>query len=1302
MYNFKEFFSKNYDFQILLEAVRGRYSKKPVLYDNEDLDFLYQLDQKDWISALKARYMKAWELLRSRQKIRSSIIKEMLSYVKQSNFLQTRDVNGKKQRKFLIDTNNINEFKKFLLDLGDKYDSYGNKTEVADPSEINKRKVWLDILFDEYDIESVSTRGSIDNQRAIRDLIYEIVKRIVIYVKGGDDEKYTVNGRSIKFYINRFIQKLETTKGEEHHLKTNLENLSKIYGKEINFEKSGRYGFDLSSPKKIRTIEGNKKITVYGSGVVKDGRIYGYIFPKENSIKDSLNRLLVLNYQRHLPNKMGSGDLPTDSPEHGHEITYKIIRSKKGQITKFEDKFAFNSYKTNFSNYIKRFLDNNENIEWTSFKLEPIFEGSVNPEQEKEEMESGIWLVKYILGKSATEEEISNSSIDNKLKQIFHNNYEKEIEPFKKNGKLTIDAIRNATNYSNVRKNRKLKDMFCEYFAKIRATNVIKSQVEGVTPIYGPKILGYLSTGDAEKDAEIMKKELELLDDKDKEELKNILGDADWEKFVKTGRLPYKIDEKKKKILVGKFDPPIILPHITMGSGPDKISFPLINPGSYISQLGILDPKREREINRIKKSIESKIDSDESLKNLNLDSIQDLEFLKTEIEKKQNIKVSIKSVDKLIEFLKRQEIAEKNKVTTPRSSSIVGANGEPVDQVVKFHRTNNYGHGKKGTILPGHRPVSGGFSPSAPSWAKTKIGYYKIFPMGSVVMGGSSTLIDDKTWRSVQKLFDKRPELKPEEIQPMKMKRFKISSSALNFEESIDLSKFQIIKEAEEEDRTAEGAKKGRTGQSFIHSNSKNWINIEPTKNDDDPADITGWNDIIKGINKSLLEGKFGSYEGEYWVKKYLLEPENLEKLHDDIVYEFYNNATDPSLYTHGGRQSRAASIVGILLQSKFKGAEARKRRTGSSKPIKKEEPKEDVSINTIKIMDRDFFKNIFIDFKRYQEFDLPNGKQYVPRIMRTPGGKPESFTFRGYKPYNADSEENIEDYLNNYSQILGLQIEKINEQNAQKIKEIIEKEKNTLLEYWNEVFPKIREYIEKSLSTLGITNVNDTPSILKYLSLSDTYTKKRINDLYSNKINLIENKYKELTAGSAGTQPNILNTNIEIEKGINEISEFIEDVNKTLKDFDLKISTIKIPPKTEKSSTEWKPSFKHKELPIKYDKNLHPMLNWYNMIVSTLKYMGHSVDHDPANLRMSLLKFLGIQRGGISSLRTNDLRFSVHLFLDKLDDNINNFIKIVNTNLDSLPIPDKNKKVIKDTAPALNGLINKLKQNLIKILSEK
>lgn len=305
----------------------------------------------------------------------------MIVAVKESGFLTRKS--EKEKRKFNIDENNIEEFKKFLLDLGDKYDSYGNNVEVVDPEEIKKRKNWLNLLFKEYDIENISTRGSIDNQRAIRDLIYEIIKRIVIYVKGGDEETYSVAGKNIKFYINRLIQKLETTKGERHHLSSKLENLSKVYKRPIYFEKYGKYGFDLSSPKKIKTIENNKVTTVYGTGSIKDGRISGYVFPKETSIKDSLNRLLVLNYQRHLPNESGIGDLPSDDPQHGYDISYKVIRSKTGKITKFEDKFAFDSYKTNFYNLIKRFIDNNENLEWTSYKVDDILEGSINPEKEK-------------------------------------------------------------------------------------------------------------------------------------------------------------------------------------------------------------------------------------------------------------------------------------------------------------------------------------------------------------------------------------------------------------------------------------------------------------------------------------------------------------------------------------------------------------------------------------------------------------------------------------------------------------------------------------------------------------------------------------------------------------------------------------------------------------------------------------------------------------------------------------------------------------------------------------------------------
>lgn len=1316
MYNFKEFFKRNYDFPILLEAYRGSYSKKPVLYDDEDLDFLYQFDQKNWVKALKYRYDLTWKALRRRQEVRNKIIREMLSEVKASQFVKPVEFKiqqgdkeeTRKSYKLYINSSNIEEFKKLILRLGESYDNYGNRIEMADPSELSRRKQWLDQLFDEYDIENIYTRGAKDNQRAIKDIIYEIIKRIVIYVKGGDEETYSVEGKNAKLYINRLIQKLETTKDEDHHIKAKLENLSEIYGKNIYFEKTGKYGFDLSNPRRVQTVEDGKKTILLRTGHGENG----YIFPKQPSIRDSLHRLYALNYHRHL------GELPTDDPNHTHDITYKSIQTVGGGKSGV-DQFSFNVLKNNISNDIKKFLLSKKSLDWYSGDIEGLLKASINPEDEKEKMVSGIWFVRSMLNDSANEEDIAKIS-PRRLKKIFHTPedlYDRGIEQNKENGKIGIKVLRWITSYQNVSNNRKLRDIFSDYFGQLRASDIIKSQ-----SAYGPKILSVNITGDPVKDAEIRKKELEKLDEKDRQELKSVLGEEDWEKFVKTGRLPYKIT--KKEIKVGKNPPPIILPHIKKGEGKDAIYFPLLRSGKYVRQIGI-SSEEDVQIEKLQSRIERQL-SDlevEDAEKYSLDSIEDLEKLEVVLEELGFSKIK-RQVEILIQKLKTKESTEKKIITTPRSSSIINSKGEEIP-IVKYHRTKKYEHGLRGTILAAPRPVASSSEPGAVAKKSKKIGIASIFPFDSPVLGPDGTLVDEKIWNFFKTDGKLDKSKYPENARPMKMIGYKISNNLegfdlspnpfrkggilgrnigenyfTNWQENIDLNKFLIIKENESEDETS-GPKKTTEKYNRV---GNIWWTIERSE----APNIYGYNDIIEGMKHSLLFGSFGGYDAESLAKNYYLQYENFQKVHDEIVKQFWENAEDVQLHYSKTRRERAASIMSKILQKKIpelEGSVSRKLRTGFEVKgdIKSKEFKPtDIELKDIKPLNieenKDLLKDIFLDFEHPLKIKDETG---VPRVWLTMGGKPFSFRGQAKLPKKAESEEpSFSEYLVVRSKILTFtmgSLSKVNSSNYTDIKNILVTERDNLIKYWGEIFNKIKDFYKSKLKTFSEVEL--------YFEGSNANTIQTIKRIYAQEIKTIEDSIK------SSTKEPIKGNNVErvyddnSPNGIKELEDIIDDINRLIQE----IPNFKISKKPNESTPDFHVTIN--PLVYKEDRDLPGLVNWFNMIVSILKSFRHVVTHEPGG--PSLLTFIATQKGGLSS-RLSDLRYPVHDFLNRIDKNIKDFVKILSdklkdnpnyieelrtTNRSKAQSLEQSKNLIKTLTPKLSDSVNKLKQNLITIL---
>lgn len=1325
MYNFKEFFKKNYDFSVLLEAYRGSYPKQPLLYDDEDLDFLYQLDQTDWSGALEYRYRMTWRALRKRQEIRNKIIREMLSAVKRSEFIKTTEVKTskgetRKSYKIYINRSNVDQFKKLIIDLGKSYDNYGDKSEAVDPKELSERKHWLDRLFDEYDIENLYTRGAKDNQRAIKDIIYEIIKRIVIYVKGGDNETYSFGGKNIKLYLNRLIQKLETTTDEEHHIKSKLENLSEIYGKDIYFEKTGKYGFDLSNPRIEKSVVTKRGKTTTQSNYRTGSGESGYIFPKRGAIDRSLYNLYGLNYHRHL------GELPTDDPNHQHDIVYKIIRT--GGV-EGKDQITYEVLKTALSNNIKKFLIAHRNLDWYS-DLDALLDRSIDPENEKEKMLSGVWFIRDMLGNDSAKEEDSIKIDPKKIKKIFHypkNLYKDEIEPLLDNGKIGRKALQWITSYRNVANNIELRNRFSDYFGELRASDIIRSK-----SAYGPKILSVDITGDPEKDAEIRKKEIEKLDDKDKKELMKILGDEDWEKFVKTGRLPYKIVGQTIKIGEAESDPPVVLPHIKKGEGKDAIYFPLLKAGKYLRHIGISFEKDE-EIKKLQNNIKN------SLENLEIDStkydlssIKDLEELNNflEIEKLTTIQ---EKVQNLISALKAKEAEQSRILTTSRSSSVIGPSGEETP-IIKFHKTDKYLHGRKGTKLAGTRAGAESLEPGSLAEKATKIGLAKIFPKNEIVMGpNAEVLVDDKVWD----FFKRNPEQYPEKVNPMRLIGYDISNDRNigqvennNWQKNINLNNFYIIKEDSEDyesenyedseddsdddsddfdkdyDSNIEDEEKSpKTSKKRYRHRSKignTYWTIEESESG--TPSITGYRDIVLGMSDTLFGMAAGGHDVQEVVKDYYLQPENFQRVHDNIVKIFWNNAKDVQLHYAKTRRERASYEMGKILQRKDPEIEtsiARKRRTGFEEIEKSRETFKSTDLKLSDIQprsiekDKDLFIDIFLDFENPIKIQDTSGRR-VYLTVNFNGVK--SYSFRGY------NKEIFAEYLTNRSNIFMFtrdNLHKINEGNISDIVGMLDAERNNFTKYWKEIFGKIKESSEKQIAL--------SDEAKNYFEESNVRTLDAINKIYDKEISTVEKQAKKSpieTSSSGFEGDETISGIIEINKIIDDLSSLIEEIpnfkiRKPVSDVK-KAATLSV---KELRSIQ---SLMHKE-----DKDLPGVVNWFNTIVGLLTSLQYEVIHEAGGL--TLLQFIAIEKGGLSP-KLDSIKGSVDTFLNRIDSNIQHFLRVVSDKIKENPnylnqLTTKNtgkNQMIKNfkanytaLSPKLPSLINSYRLNLINQLKK-
>jgi len=1332
MYNFKEFFAKNFDYTILMEARanRGTYIKSPILIDEEDLDFLYQIDQNYWSEALQSRIQKTWGLLKYRQNIRNKIIRNILSEIKSKFGLSKTAAGGVRVKKRIIsiDTSNLEDFKNFILSLSSKYDNYGQESSSS-PETREELSSWLDNLVKDYDLMHSSSGGYDDNFRTIRDLIYEVIKHIVIYVKGGDQEEYSVGDKKIKFYINRYIEKLETLPGDEHTIKTRLDHLSQVYGKEIKFETHGKYGVDLSNARKIKSDKSKAKgkDTIYKVGSGTEG------FDFSKSAAEGLKNLYSLNYHRHF------GSLPTDDPSHEKDVTYKVVRSGTGTRKEvLADKEVKNRIQTNIFNFIKRFIGNNKTMSsWQSENAQDFFRNELYTIKDKDEVESGVWLIRYILKDPTASIEDLQSISENIFKKLFSENLDK-LEELKTKGKIGEEAFKWMTSWPTIVNNNKLKDLFAKYFSE-----KLSKEILGEQGVHGPKILSVDITGDPIKDGEMRKKELDRMDEKDKEELKKILG-KDWESFERTGRIPYRIMGNKLRIgEKGGESPLMILPYLKVGEGDNTRSVPLLNIPSFIRAGSSLEDKN---INKLRNRI---IDS---LEKLGID-VNSIDFYSSDdLEKLLSVdKIDSKIKESIQQLINATSVEVKKLTTTSRSSVVFDKDGK--ERIFsKFYQTPEYIHGGEGARLAGFRPEVSGQQPGSPHNKETKIALAKIFPIDSEafytipaskdgkIPARKRTLVDKKTWD----YFKRNPDLFPKDSNPMRWAAYAVvdkSKQSIGESSYFDLSQFKLIKEADDyeeeeyndddffdnedgdddEDRSAEGARKGKTGKTSKRGSGKSFYKIEEVE--EGTGDFEGWSDIIRGITNTVLNKALGGGDA-YDVDIKKIVERDMNTVHDDIVYYFYNNVKDRTLYTPQGRQNVAKSEAGKMLQAAgvFSGGGlSRRSRTdleGSpGGPKAYVEP--EINIDELKPLaysldldkqTRSSFVSIFVDTSETMVLKR-NGKRVWLQQVTMPDAPEarQSCSFRS-------DEENLRNKIYSTSNILRFlseNSEKINLSNYQKIVDNLEIERKNLLKYWSEKFPLLSKVYEGELKKIPALDL--IPQLEEYLRNSNEKISQTINSLYDAEIKNQESKKNNQT------QRQEIPTGRSLENGYNQLKEIIGEVESIMEDESYKLPSTRLkfhkPLVSDPIIIAWFDSINNFMGVL----NLNPSL-----IQVILKHMGQwspvgqrlrekeiedakkmlrKMGVEPSNDEQDLFKQLfdfnskAPIYGKIKIPSTTSLKHQADNFLNKLALNLSEFTKLAPEAVEELKknfssLSDKNKKVIS------NGSILKVSSQYNQVMS--
>jgi len=558
MFNFKNFFSKNHNTDFILEANKGDTPESAILIDNEDLDFLYQLDYKYWADAMIARYDVLLDELKIRDEKRRTVEMVFLKEFKKA-------YHSREDRQ----TISLDSFVDFVKRFATQYNDYGdrNSTPIEEKSRF---KNWENDFRREYgrSFDRVKMKNSKD---FISDIRYMIFNYIVPFVK--EQPKYIIRSRRssvwAKFYINRLIQKLETTRGEDITLPDNshvLKNLSKVLMSEIPLEmpNTGSYGFDLNSARTKNFSLGSNQPYVLG-------KTRGFTFPSESGISELIRNLIKLNYQRHM------GPLPSDEnfkkySQVGEDGSPSLVYKTAGVGRSLEDNFNYDTIENNISNKIRNFIVRNLKLDsWTKVLDAGLYD--IIDSKFRNEIESGEWALDPKLAREVIRAKPGESKSKGGA-----------VDP-----RMAADYV---SVWRNISGNAMLQKLFSKEFSKKQVDHMLQAG----QLVSGPRILD----GDTPEERRI---NFDRIDSELKKEIEKNLSNEEIEEFINTGRLPLNASniQGKIKLVPGKFRiHPVIMPFIKMkvltkdeegNDKSDEISVPLIKPGKYLSGFGSSNSK---------------------------------------------------------------------------------------------------------------------------------------------------------------------------------------------------------------------------------------------------------------------------------------------------------------------------------------------------------------------------------------------------------------------------------------------------------------------------------------------------------------------------------------------------------------------------------------------------------------------------------------------------------------------------------------------------------------------------------------
>lgn len=185
----------------------GSVVRKPVLIDNEDIDFLYQFPPEFWIPALHARYHDdLYSALHAREQARQPRYEELIEKVKEA--LTTQNFNILTD---LVSPHNLRRIQKH----------YGSKWAADYQQNIEKAANGAAKEIAHYIVEEEISDAPVGNE-----------PKIYTFATSGRGQK-SFKARS---YINRLIHKLERTRGQPHAPHTGLDKFGHTHG---------QYGYDL-------------------------------------------------------------------------------------------------------------------------------------------------------------------------------------------------------------------------------------------------------------------------------------------------------------------------------------------------------------------------------------------------------------------------------------------------------------------------------------------------------------------------------------------------------------------------------------------------------------------------------------------------------------------------------------------------------------------------------------------------------------------------------------------------------------------------------------------------------------------------------------------------------------------------------------------------------------------------------------------------------------------------------------------------------------------------------------------------